>query len=272
MTLAAPADRNDWLAGLKQGVVIGLAAALLVLPPFAVPRHLAPSSAAGVVAAAGLARTSAPTLPERSADFAAQAATADARFVADWVADSRDNAGAPFAILDKRDARLLVFDAEARLIAASPVLLGLAAGDDTVPDIGSRPMALVRPEERTTPAGRFVSTPGRNDKGEDIVWVDYDAAVSMHRVRPIDPTERRLERLASPDPLMRRISYGCINVPVAFYDDVVDRVFGKRKAVVYVLPETRPVGEVFANAYALPRPAQQVAGASPVGGVGLASR
>ena len=267
---AVHADRSEWLAGLKQGVVVGLAAAMLVLPPFAVPRHTAPSSAAGVATA--FARTSSPALPERSADFAAQAASADARFVADWVADSRDNADAPFAILDKRDARLFVFDADARLIAASPVLLGLAAGDDSVPDIGSRPIALVRPEERTTPAGRFVSAPGRNDKGEDIVWVDYDAAVSMHRVRPIDPTERRLERLASPDPLMRRISYGCINVPIAFYDDVVDRVFGKRKAVVYVLPETRPVGEVFVNAYALPRPAQQVAGASPVGGVGLASR
>jgi hypothetical protein len=43
----------------------------------------------------------------------------------------------------------------------------------------------------------------------------------MHRVRLVDPKERRLERLASADPADRRISYGCINVPVAFFDTVV---------------------------------------------------
>ena len=78
-----------------------------------------------------------------------------------------------------------------------------------------------------------------------MVWVDYDAAVSMHRVRPIDPKERRLERLASNDPAQRRISYGCINVPVAFFERVVHPSMGKGRGVVYVLPETRPVQAVF---------------------------
>ncbi len=248
----APAStRSEILAGLKQGTIIGVTALLLVLPPLAAHRistQQAPSRAAPV--AAGVQPDS--RLP-RVADFAEHPATPDARYIADWVADSRDNAGAPFVILDKRDARVFVFDPDARLIDSSPVLLGLAPGDDSVPDIGSRPIAEVRPEERTTPAGRFISSPGRNDKGEDIVWVDYDAAVSMHRVRPIDPTERRLERLASADPRERRISYGCINVPVAFYEGVVKRVVGSRKAVVYVLPETKRVHEVFANAYDAPR-------------------
>ena len=35
-------------------------------------------------------------------------------------------------------------------------------------------MAKIRPHERTTPAGRFASEPGRNTGGEDIVWVDYE--------------------------------------------------------------------------------------------------
>ena len=38
------------------------------------------------------------------------------------------------------------------------------------------------PEERTTPAGRFVAERGQNLRGEDVVWIDYDAAVLMHRV------------------------------------------------------------------------------------------
>ena len=71
----------------------------------------------------------------------------------------------------------------------------------------------------------------------------------MHRVRLVDPKERRLERLASPDPTERRISYGCINVPVAFFDSVVWPLLRTTRAVAYVLPETRGVGEVFAGAY-----------------------
>jgi hypothetical protein len=63
------------------------------------------------------------------------------------------------------------------------VLLGLARGDVSVPGIGERKISDINPHERTTPAGRFISEPGRNLSGEDIVWVDYDAAVSMHRVR-----------------------------------------------------------------------------------------
>ena len=152
-------------------------------------------------------------------------------------------------ILDKRDARVFVFDAGGRLIDSSPVLLGAAAGDESVVGIGQRPIAEVRPEERTTPAGRFISRPGRNASGEDVVWVDYDAAVSMHRVRPVDPKERRLERLASHDPAQRRISYGCINVPVEFFDDVIKPALGAQRAVVYVLPEAKNLRQVFARAY-----------------------
>jgi hypothetical protein len=173
-------------------------------------------------------------------DFGGRESSPQARWVAGWVARSGDNADAPFAILDKRDARVYVFDSGARLVGSSPVLLGAATGDESVAGIGQRPVAQVRPEERTTPAGRFISQPGRNAAGEDVVWVDYGAAVSMHRVRPVDPAERRLERLASNDPTQRRISYGCINVPVAFFESVIVPLLGKQRGVVYVLPETRP--------------------------------
>jgi hypothetical protein len=183
------------------------------------------------------------------ADFALHPASADARFVATWVTDSQDNRHLPFVILDKREAKVFVFDANGRIIDASPVLLGAAAGDDSVVGIGKRPIAEVRPEERTTPAGRFVSEPGKNASGEGVLWVDYDAAVSMHRVRPVDPKERRLERLASPDPSERRISYGCINVPVAFFESVIWPAMGSARGVVYVLPESKDVRQVFAGAY-----------------------
>ena len=140
---------------------------------------------------------------------------------------------------------LHVFDAAGNPRGSSPVLLGLAVGDDSVPGIGERKMSDIRPAERTTPAGRFVSEPGRNLQGEDIVWIDYDAAVSMHRVRNGNQADRRLERLATPTPADNRISYGCVNVPAAFYDAFIKPFFGVKPAVVYVLPETRPASAVF---------------------------
>ena len=79
-------------------------------------------------------------------------------------------------------------------------------------------MADIKPSERTTPAGRFEVEPGRNTQGEDIIWVDYDVAVSMHRVRTANKKDRRLERLATPTVSDNRISYGCINVPEQFYN------------------------------------------------------
>ena len=180
------------------------------------------------------------------ANFGREPASRDTRLVADWAVDSGDNQDMPFLIVDKRNAKLFVFDSVGQLRGAAPVLLGLARGDDSVPGIGERKLADVKPSERTTPAGRVVAEAGRNAQGEDIVWIDYDAAVSMHRVRANNPTERRLQRLASPTPDDHRISYGCINVPAAFYDALVSPVFHDAQGVVYVLPETRPARQVFA--------------------------
>lgn len=166
----------------------------------------------------------------------------------EWIRTTRNHHGKPFVLIDKKRARLHVFDVDGRARGSSPVLLGLAVGDDSVPGIGERKMSEIRPEERTTPAGRFVSEPGRNLQGEDIVWIDYDAAVSMHRVRSGNKAERRLERLASATVADNRISYGCVNVPAAFYDAQIKPLLGGQAAVVYVMPETRSASAVFGMA------------------------
>lgn len=182
----------------------------------------------------------------RGADVGAgRVVSPQARQLADWIALTGDHAGAPFIIVDKMRASVLVFEPSARLRAHSAVLLGLASGDESVPGIGTRPMAQILPAERTTPAGRFVAERGRNAQGEDVVWVDYDAAVSMHRVRTGHPVERRAERLSTPTISDNRISYGCINVPVAFYENYIQPIFAVRRAMVYVLPDTKSVEEVF---------------------------
>ena len=184
-------------------------------------------------------------LGSRVANFGAATPSADARRLADWVAATDDSRGTTFVIIDKRLAQLYLFDGHARLLATSAVLLGSALGDETVPGIGDRPIALVRPEERTTPAGRFVAERGRNARGEDVVWVDYDAAVSMHRVLTSNPAERRLERLLSPTADDNRISYGCINLPVEFYESYIRPAFARHSGIVYILPDVASIQYVF---------------------------
>ena len=175
------------------------------------------------------------------------AVSGDARYAAAWVLDHADHQGRPFAIVDKKSARIHVFDGDGRLIGASAVLLGSTPGDAAVPDIARRPPSSLGVDERTTPAGRFASEPGRNDRGEAIVWVDYDAALAIHRLRPAPPEQRREQRLASKITAEHRISLGCVVVPVAFYETVVAPSLGRRRGVVYVLPETRPVLEMFSS-------------------------
>jgi hypothetical protein len=181
------------------------------------------------------------------AAFGAQAgeASADVQQMLRWVQHSRDNRGLPFAIVDKRDASIHVYAADGRVIGETPVLLGSARGDHSVPGVGDLKVTDIPPADRTTPAGRFESEPGRNLDGEDIVWLDYDAALAIHRLRPSPARERRAQRLASERPDEHRISYGCVVVPVAFYEGVVAPVLGRGQGVVYVLPETRPVAEMF---------------------------
>jgi hypothetical protein len=205
----------------------------------------------------GLASLSSPAnateLQARKADnpkhafFAREEASRDAHHIADWVVDSNDNHGMPFIIVDKTDAKVFVFDAGGRIQGAAPALLGAARGDDTVPGIGDREYADMPLETRTTPAGRFVAALGLDSHGEDVLWVDYVAAVALHRVITTKPEERRLQRLATPTPLDNRISYGCINVPKRFYEKVVSPEFTGREGIVYVLPETRPALEVFGS-------------------------
>ena len=182
---------------------------------------------------------------------AGAALSASARSLQRWVQITGDNEGAPFAVIDKQRARVWIFESDGRVAGSSPVLLGAARGDVSVPGIGERPIKDILPHERTTPAGRFIAEPGHNAAGDDIIWVDYDAAVSMHRVRANNVAERRLQRLASVTAADNRISYGCINVPADFYDAHIRDRFQQHHAVIYLLPETRPLATLFNTAQGL---------------------
>jgi hypothetical protein len=169
--------------------------------------------------------------------------------MADWVFDSHDNRGLPFVIIDKAEAKVFVFDKSGRILGTAWALVGLARGDDSVPGIGTMPLAQIKPDMRTTPAGRFVASLGNDLGTRNVLWVDYPNAVSLHRVINTNPAERRLERIVSQAPGEHRISYGCINVPAQFFDSVVDPTFKDTPGIVYILPEVREMRAVFPTYY-----------------------
>lgn len=166
--------------------------------------------------------------------------------VRDWAVASADHQALPFAIIDKTAATLWLFDGRRRLLARSPVLIGIAPGDEATPGVGSKRLAELGPAEKTTPAGRFLARYGRAAGRQRVLWVDYANAVALHPI-PTDaaPGERRRQRMASPNPADHRITFGCINLPPAFYTRRVAPLFGKRGGYVYVLPESRPLPQVF---------------------------
>lgn len=234
------ADPNEFLRSVRNGAVIG-ALVLAIAIPWMHSRQEPPAPAAPAVVESPPVASPTGTL----ADFGDERPSQDARHVANWAFFTGDNKGKSVILLDKKEARVYTFNPQGKLIAATPALLGSAIGDDSAPGIGDKPLEQIRPEEKTTPAGRFEAQPGVNTAGEDIIWIDYEAAVSMHRVRPTVATERRLERLATDTEADNRISFGCVNLPVNFYEQVLSPTVKKTGAIVYVLPETRTPQEVF---------------------------
>jgi hypothetical protein len=179
------------------------------------------------------------------AQLGSEPAGRDVRRLADWVVVSRDNQAKSFVVLDKAGAKVFLFDPQGRLQAAAPAVLGAAHGDDTVPGIGDKPLKDITLEERTTPAGRFVASVGESSsRGEDVVWVDYDAAVSMHRIIKVP---ERLQAIATPSPDDNRLSYGCINLPDAFYEQALRPAVDRTGVIVYILPESKPLEQTFAS-------------------------
>jgi hypothetical protein len=172
-------------------------------------------------------------------------ASADVVRLTHWIVDTGNNAGLPFVLVDKRNARVFGFAGDGTLRGTAPALLGLARGDVDPPGIGTRPLSAIAPQDRITAAGRFVAKLG-NDLGKaDILWVDYASGLSLHRVIRGKPSDERLRRLMSPTIDDNRISYGCINVPADFFDGVIQPLFRSTAGIVYVLPETKALQDVF---------------------------
>ncbi|CAM8664396.1 hypothetical protein [Sphingobium sp.] len=184
---------------------------------------------------------------------AAQAPTTDAPVilsdgatrVAEWVATAQDNHALPYIIIDKPGAAAYLFDAKGKMLAHAPVLIGIAPGDDATPGIGAKNLSEIGPAEKTTPAGRFLAKFGVAAGKQRVLWVDYATSVALHTIPPGNPKDKRKERMLSPAIDDNRITFGCINVPKIFYNQSVSPRFRKKGGYVYILPDSKPLEDVF---------------------------
>lgn len=212
------------------------------------PRLILHLTSAGVALALAFPQTSLASAPAPPPDGRDAAVSSAASEVTAWIRQTADNQGLPFLIVDKVNAQVLVFDPEGLLLGTAPALLGLTHGDVSPPGVGDRPLSAIGPADRITPAGRFVASMGENLGGKGILWIDYAAALSLHAVITTRPADRRLQRLATATPQDNRISFGCVNVPARFYEEIVRPAFTGTVGIVYILPESGALSDVFFSA------------------------
>ncbi|RZM36829.1 MAG: hypothetical protein EOP67_04425 [Sphingomonas sp.] len=242
----------------RAGMSLWLALALVA--PQAASAGGATSGVAGKVAVSTKSREA--KSPKRSRTKAAKPAETaplllppqsepTSRMIA-WIAAEHDNAGLPYVVIDKQAASLLLFSGKGDFLGQAPVLLGVGVGDDSSPGVGAKDLADIGPAERTTPAGRFVAKFGRAFGHQRVIWVDYANSVALHAVITTHKSEHRVDRLLSPTPDDNRISFGCINVGTKFYTRTLTPLFQRKGGIVYILPDTRSLDDVFPRVRLLP--------------------
>ncbi|MGE7204397.1 hypothetical protein ACQKJZ_01825 [Sphingomonas sp. NPDC019816] len=230
---------------MKQ-VVRALAGLALILPPAMVDAApLAKTGQSARSARSAKAKKGAKATPAPTPSPAILPSEAVDRVVA-WVTGAGDNHGLPWVVVDKTQAAMFLFDGKGKPIAAAPVLIGIALGDEASPGVGSKKLADLGPAEKTTPAGRYLARFGLPVAGERVLWVDYATSVAIHPI-PTDAgaREKRRERMLSPTPDDNRITFGCINVPKTVYARQLRPMFRQKGGYVYVLPDTKPIEAVF---------------------------
>jgi hypothetical protein len=174
-----------------------------------------------------------------------KAASPEVQAVQQWVAATKDNAKLPFIVVDKVNARVYSFTPFGQLKATAPVLLGMGVGDKAIVSQDA-PMSAMTPDKRITPAGRYLSRLVMDPHTKHpVLLIDGQNLITLHIVAKGTPAQRRAERLASLGSDDNRISFGCINVPPAFFETVVDPDFRPAKGIVYILPEKTTAAQLF---------------------------
>ena len=181
----------------------------------------------------------------KSAFLGSEKKSDDVLLVTDWVVRNNDNHGMPFIIVDKKQAKLFVFDKDGRILALTAVLLGLAVGDLTTPGTGTIKLSQIPLKDRTTAAGRFLLRHGLNLDGGKVLWIDFEAALAIHAVPAGKSEASRLSQMQSKNIKDHRVTFGCVNTTKEFFSNVLSPLFDTANGYIYILPETMPTATFF---------------------------
>lgn len=174
-------------------------------------------------------------LPELSRE-----ASEDVKITFRRIMKTNDNNKLPFAIIDKKNAAMFVFNAYGSPLSSGPVLLGISRCDTIDPKTLNAKLGDISSEKRVTPSGKYQAQIGKDLHGKELLWVTYDYAIAIHPVIEV-PGQQRRRRLQSQSAEDNRITWGCINALPSFYETIISPVFRPKGGIVYVLPEEVPV-------------------------------
>lgn len=186
------------------------------------------------------------TTPIHVANFKGAEHTEGVQRLANAILDSKKNDNMAFVIADKASATMYVFDENGNLRGSSPVLLGATKGDKNaklnISEVGGNPLFKI------TPSGIFTTkalkdTQYKNEFGYEwaVQLVETTAkdrsSVMIHAVYVHTPSEHRQARLDTKSIEDNRVSWGCLNAPLKFMQDVVKPTFEKENGKVFITPE-----------------------------------
>ena len=150
-----------------------------------------------------------------------------------WVKATHDNNGKVFVVADKNEGKIHVVDSNGKVLDTQSAIFGRSKSNDNVAN--------------STPSGRFklqkALTTKASDKrvfGDDVLTLTDTVTgnnvtkkdggvIAMHRLWNKPERVKAINSATASDNYM---SAGCINVPTAFYNSVVDNLDG---AMVYIL-------------------------------------
>jgi hypothetical protein len=173
-----------------------------------------------------LASETPPTLTfqeERAGDFAVQ------------------NGDSEFLMVDKALGRIILFQ-NGEPVYSGPALTGQSTADRLPPGMLAEKFAKLSDiDDKVTPAGRFTVSRGNDKLYGTLLDVNEirgkDWGIAIHQVYLGDPTERRAERLRSPDDNDKHITYGCINVEPQTIRVLLRELPKDHPTALYILPE-----------------------------------
>jgi hypothetical protein len=150
------------------------------------------------------------------------------------------NGDRDFLMVDKPRGKIAFFQ-NGGLVFSAAALTGETKADRLPPGTFSKRFSQLGSEDdKVTPAGRF--TVSRDYDSEYGTLFDIneirgrDWTISIHQVYLGTPSERRADRLQSPDHGDKHITHGCINVTRETIRLLMDKLPKKRATVLYVLP------------------------------------